>query len=59
MTPEQAREQMKLANESSKAQREANQAIIDSQIAAGDLILLRKAADNVIQLSQMASVNPT
>lgn len=59
MTPDQAREQMKLANESSKAQREANQAIIDSQIAAGDLILLRKAADSVIQLSQMASVNPT
>lgn len=56
MTPEQAKAQMTLATESAKAQRELNEQIIVSNLDASDRILMRKAADNVLQLSQVMAL---
>ncbi len=48
--------QMDLATKSAKDQRERLQAVIDSQLDAGDRILLRKSADTVLQLAQVMAL---
>lgn len=54
-----ARAQMELSNESAKAQREMNQLIIDSQLDAGDRIVMRKAADTVLTIAPAVAADPT
>lgn len=54
-----AKAQMELATESMKAQREMNQAVIDSGLDAGDRILLRKAADTVLTITPAVAADPT
>ena len=56
---EKARAQMALSNESAKAQREMNQEIIDSQLDAGDRIIMRKAADTVLTIAPAVAADPT
>lgn len=61
MNADQAERQMKLATQSANDQLNANKAMLDSKLDAGDRILLRKAADVSLLLAEVAAFgeNPT
>lgn len=59
MTPEQARAQIAMATDSRKAEREANEAILQSSLDAADRIIMRKAADTVLEVAKAIGTDPT
>jgi hypothetical protein len=56
MDLERAQAQMDAATKSAKEQMELDRTMVDNQLDAGDRILMRKAADSVLQLSQMMAL---
>lgn len=58
MTPEQAKAQIDLAQQAFESQRKMNQEVLDSQLDAGDRLILRKAADTVSTIAQVQALNP-
>jgi len=51
---------MDLADKSFESQRNANEKVLTSALDAGDRMLMRKAADSIVNLTQvMALTDPT
>lgn len=59
MTQDEARAQMEMATASRQAEREANEAILQSSLDAGDRIIMRKAADAVLTIAPAIAADPT
>ena len=59
MNASEAEQYMKLATQSTKDQRQANQAVTDSLANWAALEVLRNAAASVVQLNKAITENPT
>lgn len=58
MTSEQAKSLIDATKYSFDAQRKQNQDVLDSQLDAGDRLILRKAAETVTEIAKAQAVNP-